>query len=417
MPFATQTLKNDDATPVGSVELYVDGAAKSWAAGVLVLDVGGVMTLVGSANPLPISAASLPLPTGAATVAAQTTGNATLASIDGKVTACNTGAVVVSSSALPTGAAAEATLSALNGKLAAAGLLADNTANPSTTILGSCLLGFDGAAWDRVWTIADGDVVNAAAKGLLVFGHDGANYQALQTDAAGRVVVVVNGTVTATISGAVDTELPAAAALADATANPTTPTVGSALLVYNGATWDRPQWNETNRCKVNPIAGQAGVQGNSGVVTALTQRVVLATDVGLPAGTALIGKAAVAPDAKVLYDGTTPVTVKYANIDTATSGNNAIVAAVANKKIKVVSVFLAASGAVDVYWNDGTVNLLGGTRKIKLDNTGAVGAGGFCLQENKTGWFETAAVNRPLNLNLSAAIGVAGCLAYVEVDG
>jgi hypothetical protein len=32
----------------------------------------------------------------------------------------------------------------------------------------------------------------------------------------------------------------------------------------------------------NPIAGQVGVQGNSGVVTALTQRVVLATDVALP---------------------------------------------------------------------------------------------------------------------------------------
>ena len=38
-------------------------------------------------------------------------------------------------------------------------------------------------------------------------------------------------------------------------------------------------WDESDRCKVNPIAGQAGVQGGSGVVTALTQRVVLATDV------------------------------------------------------------------------------------------------------------------------------------------
>ena len=38
-------------------------------------------------------------------------------------------------------------------------------------------------------------------------------------------------------------------------------------------------WDEADRAKVNPIAGQAGVQGGSGVVTALTQRVVLATDV------------------------------------------------------------------------------------------------------------------------------------------
>lgn len=48
-------------------------------------------------------------------------------------------------------------------------------------------------------------------------------------------------------------------------------------------------WDESDRAKVNPIAGQAGVQGGSGVVNALTQRVTLATDVGLPAGTSNIG--------------------------------------------------------------------------------------------------------------------------------
>lgn len=96
----------------------------------------------------PISAASLPLPTGAsldativtgnailttingfvstiatnsatqATAAKQDTGNTSLSSIDGKITAVNTGAVVVSSSALPTGASTEATLSTLAGYMA-----------------------------------------------------------------------------------------------------------------------------------------------------------------------------------------------------------------------------------------------------------------------------------------------------------
>ena len=37
----------------------------------------------------------------------------------------------------------------------------------------------------------------------------------------------------------VDSELPAAAALADAVANPTTPTAGAASIAFNGATWDR----------------------------------------------------------------------------------------------------------------------------------------------------------------------------------
>ena len=46
-------------------------------------------------------------------------GNASLSSIDGKVVACDTGSVVVSSSALPAGAASEASLSALSAKVTA----------------------------------------------------------------------------------------------------------------------------------------------------------------------------------------------------------------------------------------------------------------------------------------------------------
>lgn len=48
-------------------------------------------------------------------------------------------------------------------------------------------------------------------------------------------------------------------------------------------------WDEGDRAKVNPISGQVGVQGGSGVVSASTQRVVLATDIPLPAGGNQIG--------------------------------------------------------------------------------------------------------------------------------
>jgi hypothetical protein len=54
-----------------------------------------------------------------ATAANQTTGNSTLSTINGKITACNTGAVTVASSALPTGAATQATLAALDAKVTA----------------------------------------------------------------------------------------------------------------------------------------------------------------------------------------------------------------------------------------------------------------------------------------------------------
>ncbi len=54
----------------------------------------------GSGVTQPVSVASLPLPSLAATAAKQDTGNTSLASIDGKITAVNTGAVVVASGTL-----------------------------------------------------------------------------------------------------------------------------------------------------------------------------------------------------------------------------------------------------------------------------------------------------------------------------
>ena len=47
------------------------------------------------------------------------TGNGSLSSMDGKMVACNTGAVVVSSSALPSGASSESSLAAMSAKITA----------------------------------------------------------------------------------------------------------------------------------------------------------------------------------------------------------------------------------------------------------------------------------------------------------
>jgi hypothetical protein len=41
-------------------------------------------------------------------------------------------------------------------------------------------------------------------------------------------------------------------------------------------------WDESDRAKVNPIAGQVGVAAGAGAVSALTQRVTLASDDRLP---------------------------------------------------------------------------------------------------------------------------------------
>jgi hypothetical protein len=113
-------------------------------------------------------------------------------------------------------------------ELPAAAALADNTANPTVPGVGAFTLWFDGTNWDRApGTTADGLLVNL-----------GANND-----------VTVTGTVT------VDSELPAAAALADAVANPTVPAVGAYLVGYNGTTWDRVRTANTGRLQVDVITG------------------------------------------------------------------------------------------------------------------------------------------------------------------
>lgn len=62
-------------------------------------------------NSITIDAAVLPLPTGASTAARQDTGNASLASIDSKITTVNTGAVVISSGSVTVSGTVAATQS------------------------------------------------------------------------------------------------------------------------------------------------------------------------------------------------------------------------------------------------------------------------------------------------------------------
>jgi hypothetical protein len=56
---------------------------------------------------------------------------------------------------------------------------------------------------------------------------------------AGRGIAVAGQSIGVSVTNAVDTELPAATALGDSTANPTAPHVGSCIEAFNGTTWDR----------------------------------------------------------------------------------------------------------------------------------------------------------------------------------
>lgn len=114
-------------------------------------------------------------------------------------------------------------------ELPVAAALADNAANPTAPAVGAFLMLWDGATWDRgPGTAADGQLVNLGAN---------------------NDVTVTSGSITA------DTELPTAAALADATANPTVPAVGGFLMGYNGTTWDRVRTANSGRFQVDVITG------------------------------------------------------------------------------------------------------------------------------------------------------------------
>jgi len=167
-------------------------------------------------------------------------------------------------------------------------------------------------------------------------------------------------------------------------------------------------WDESDRAKVNPIVGQAGVAGGSGVDGATVQRVTLATDVGLPAGANLLGSAAAKLGTDAIMNGVTPLTPKFAAIAASSSGDNTLIAAVVGKKIRVLSYTLVAAGAVTCRFEDGA----GGTAKSGVMSFAA--NGGVSVPFSPVGHFETTA-NTLLNLELSGAVSVAGHICYVEV--
>jgi len=106
----------------------------------------------------------------------------------------------------------------IDTELPAAAALTDNFANPTAPAVGAFNMVWDGATWDRM--------PGAAATGVLC-------------------------NIGTSITLTVDSELPAAAALADNTANPTVPGVGAFNMVWDGTTWDRCPGSSTSGMTVS----------------------------------------------------------------------------------------------------------------------------------------------------------------------
>lgn len=169
----------------------------------------------------------------------------------------------------------------------------------------------------------------------MAFGVEGAFTYVSATDPLPVTIIsaatlTISGTVAATQSGTW-TEANSAAML-------------TALQIMD-------DWDESDRAKVNPIVGQAGVQGGSGAVTALTQRTTLATDVALPSGDNTIGRVKITDGTDVAEVNEVPDGKKALEITTNRyfGGKTAVVATVTASGD--TTVHTPASGkAIRLYW-------------------------------------------------------------------
>jgi len=242
-------------------------------------------------------------------------------------------------------------------ELPAAAALSDGFANPTAPAVGAFAMAWDPTAgsWRRNATCVNDSPITGLGPSLiarmrstlgnLVSTVDDAvtvtatNQGALFAQLSDGTTIVRSGngvasgalrvTIADDSTGIINTELPAAAALADATANPTTPLVGAALELFNGTTWDRARGDTTNGLDVDVTRVPAPLSTTGGGTQATALRVTVATDsTGLLAVKNESGGALAVNDAggSLTVDGSVSATCTGAAAhDSAVSGNPVLI--------------------------------------------------------------------------------------------
>jgi hypothetical protein len=185
------------------------------------------------------------------------------------------------------------------------------------------------------------------------------------------------------------------------------------IAVTNAGTFATQEGNSTAI-----LADTASMDTNLAIVAGAVAGSEMQCDIlTAPARVRTTDTVSVALATDIIMNDTTELTPKFASFSSASTGNQALIAAVAAKTLRILSLQIIGTASTNtIYINDGTADLYAdATRKIPLDVTGATGPGGLTLPFNPVGWFETAAVNRPININLGSANGVVAIAQYVEV--
>lgn len=106
--------------------------------------------------------------------------------------------------------------------------------------------------------------------------------------------------------------------------------------------------------------------------------------------------------------------MKFTAISASSSGDNTVVSAVTNKKIKVLNYTIIAATDVSVTWKSGASTSLSGAMPL-TNNSGAAPSAGVATPAGLVPLFETAS-GEALVLGLSSAVQVSGHLTYIVGD-
>lgn len=291
------------------------------------------------------------------------------ASIDGKITACNTGAVVVASSALPTGASTAAKQPALGTAGTAS---TDVITVQGIAAMTPLLVNGSGSTQPVSGTVT---VTQATGTNL----HTVVDSGTITTVSTVTAVTAITNALPAGNNNIGDVDVASCALPTGAATLAEQQTQTASLSVLD-------DWDESDRAKVNLIVGQAGVAAGVGATGATVQRVVQANDAGK--------------------------TILSATGSASSSGNNTIVSA-GSAKLKVFAFSLSTTSttAVTVKFQSGA----SGTDlwSVILQAPTSVSTGANLSVALPAYLFATASATL-LNLNLSGAIAVQWAVSYID---
>jgi hypothetical protein len=307
---------------------------------------------------------------------------------------------------------------------AVAAAAADGTSNPTT--LGFISYGFlyNGTTWDRIRgdttygqdvdvTRLPGSLVGLAEDTTAVDGAVGLPILVVRRDSAASGVSADGDWANLSVDSVGALRVTGATAGTQYTEGDTDSTITGTALLWEDTSDTLRAASVAKPLPTSPVVGGAVISSANGMpATPATGAIfTVAPNAGASWAITLAGNVYTTPVCGTVAISGSELTVKYAKISCAASGDNTLVAAVTSKKIRILELYLISTGTVNVYFADGASTALIGDSTNKL---ALVANKDLHFGPSQFGITETAS-GQLLKINLSGAVGVSGYIVYVEV--